>query len=34
MSHMKEQDKTTAGNLSEMDISNIPDREFRNTHWP
>ena len=33
---MKEQDKITAGDLSETEISNIPDREFddyKDTHW-
>ena len=29
MPQMKEQDKTTARDLSEMDISNMPDREFK-----
>ena len=29
MSQMKEQDKTTARDLSEMEISNMPDREFK-----
>ena len=28
MSQMKEQDKSTAIDLSEVDISNIPGREF------
>ena len=28
MSQMKEQDKITARQLNEMEISNIPDREF------
>lgn len=31
---MKEQDETTAGNLSKMDISDMPEREFKDTHWP
>ena len=26
---MKEQDKATAGDLSEIDIINMPDREFK-----
>ena len=29
MSQMKEQEETTAINLNEMDISNMPDREFK-----
>ena len=29
MSQMKEQDRITARNLSEMDISSMPDREFK-----
>jgi len=36
MSQMKEQDKTIARDLSKMDISNMPNREFndhKDTHW-
>ena len=29
MSQMKEQDKLTAGDVSETEMSNIPDREFK-----
>ena len=29
MSHIKEQDKTTTRDLSEMDIRNMPDKEFK-----
>ena len=29
MSQMKEQDKITARDLNEMEISNMPDREFQ-----
>ena len=29
MSQMKEQDKITARELNEMEISNMPDREFK-----
>jgi len=29
MSQMKAQDKITARNLSEMEISNMPDRKFK-----
>ena len=29
MSQMKEQDKTTARELNEMEINNMPDREFK-----
>ena len=29
MSQMKEQDKTTAKKLNEMEISNVPDKEFK-----
>ena len=28
---MKQQDKTTAEDISEMEISNVPDREFKIT---
>jgi len=29
MSQMKEQDKITARDLNEMEINNVPDREFK-----
>ena len=36
MSQMKEQDKTTARDLNEMNIGQLPEREFndhKDTHW-